>query len=190
MNPVVDASIRGIWTAVGILWGVTALSAKRAAKVESGRSRFAHLAVMSVALALLFWSKLQMGVLAWRVLPASDGWALAGLALTVAGAALALWARFQLGGNWSGSVTIKQGHTLVSSGPYAAVRHPIYSGLLLAALGTAIARGTLSGFVGFTIAFVGWLVKSRHEESVLSGEFGSEYEQYRRRVRALIPFVL
>lgn len=64
------------------------------------------------------------------------------------GLLLALWSRFVLGRNWSAAVTVKQGHSLVRNGPYAIVRHPIYSGFLLALLGTAIARGTVGAFIG------------------------------------------
>jgi protein-S-isoprenylcysteine O-methyltransferase Ste14 len=103
---------------------------------------------------------------------------------------VAIRARFQLGGNWSAIVAVKRGHTLVQTGPYAAVRHPIYAGLLLAMLGTAIGYGEAGGFLGVVVAFAGFLAKARSEEWFLLTEFGEDYREYRTRVRALIPFVL
>ncbi len=113
-----------------------------------------------------------------------------GFVLTVAGIALAIWARILLGTNWSGMVTLKEGHELIRKGPYAFVRHPIYSGLLLALLGTAIYMGRWEGFLGFAIAFATWFFKSRIEEKFMVDYFGDRYRGYRREVKALIPGLL
>jgi protein-S-isoprenylcysteine O-methyltransferase Ste14 len=94
-----------------------------------------------------------------------------------------------LGGNWSGRVTIKEGHTLEKRGPYAIVRHPIYSGLLLAVLGTAIAFREIRGLIAVALVFAMLLMKSRMEERFMMEEFGSVYRDYGRQVKALIPFV-
>jgi protein-S-isoprenylcysteine O-methyltransferase len=111
-----------------------------------------------------------------------------GLALTAAGCAFAIWARLLLGGNWSSSVTVKQDH--IRRGPYAIVRHPIYSGFLLGLLGTALALGELRGIAGLALASIGWHMKSRREEAFMTAEFGAEYTRYQCEVKALIPFVL
>ena len=123
-------------------------------------------------------------------MPDAPGARIIGLVLTSGGMFFTVWARLQLGSNWSGVVTIKQQHTLVVRGPYRLVRHPIYSGLLLAILGTAITYGRIRCFLGLGLAFASWLAKSRIEERFLIRQFGSAYEDYCRQVKALIPFVL
>jgi protein-S-isoprenylcysteine O-methyltransferase Ste14 len=107
--------------------------------------------------------------------------------LIVTGLTFAVWARFHLGKYWSGRITLKIDHRVIQTGPYARVRHPIYSGLILALLGTAISIGTLQAFFGFVFIFVSFLRKLTLEEHWLRSHFGTEYEIYQKRVRALIP---
>jgi protein-S-isoprenylcysteine O-methyltransferase Ste14 len=110
--------------------------------------------------------------------------------MVLAGAAFSVWARITLGRNWSGEVTFKQDHELIESGPYALARHPIYTGLIVMALGTAINYGYAIGFVlFFSICGAGWW-KAREEEQIMTKHFPDAYPDYKRRVRALIPFVL
>ena len=111
------------------------------------------------------------------------------LALTVAGVAIACWARHILGRNWSSVVQIKQDHELIEAGPYRRVRHPIYTGLLLALLGTAIGAGDWRGLLALLIVFVSFWNKYRHEERFLSEQFGQKYLDYMQRTKALIPGV-
>ncbi len=113
----------------------------------------------------------------------------AGLALVVAGIGFAIWARFYLGGNWSSTVTVKHDHTMVRSGPYGIVRHPIYTGLLLAILGTALSTGQVRGFLALVISFWGWKHKSLIEEGFMLEQFGKQYETYRREVKGLVPWI-
>jgi protein-S-isoprenylcysteine O-methyltransferase Ste14 len=118
-----------------------------------------------------------------------DGaYALAGVSL--AGLLLAWWARIYLGPLWSGSVVRKEGHHVVDTGPYAWVRHPIYSGLMLAIVATAAAQGTISGYLGAACIVIGFWLKARIEERLLSAELGADaYGAYRRRVPMLVPFL-
>jgi protein-S-isoprenylcysteine O-methyltransferase Ste14 len=125
-----------------------------------------------------------------RVLPDSIAIDLAGVLLTAAGIGVAIWARRYLGANWSVTPIVKRGHTLVQSGPYALVRHPIYSGCLLALFGSAAVAGEGRGFLGCALAFLVWWRKSKVEEELMRQEFGGGYDRYRARVKALIPFVL
>ena len=182
--------IQGLWIAVGIVWLAAALGAKQATRTQPVATRAAHLALMITAFGLLFCRRLEFGVLAWRVVPAEPALAWLGLVLTAAGCAIAIWARVLLGGNWSATVTVKQDHSLVRRGPYAVVRHPIYSGGLLGLLGTALALGELRGFLGLALAFAGWWNKSRIEERFMTEQFGNAYIEYEREVKALIPFLL
>jgi protein-S-isoprenylcysteine O-methyltransferase len=188
LNP--NHCIFGIWIAVGIVWLFAAMGQKRAARSEAAATRILHMALMIVAFGLLFSPRLSIGVLAWRVVPDAPAVEWVGLALTLAGCGIAVWARLLLGGNWSASVTVKEDHRLIRRGPYTVVRHPIYSGFLLGLLGTALALGQLRGFVGLVLAFLGWRMKSRIEEAFMIEQFGAEYRQYEREVKALIPFVL
>ncbi|HTU51330.1 MAG TPA: isoprenylcysteine carboxylmethyltransferase family protein, partial [Acidobacteriaceae bacterium] len=103
---------------------------------------------------------------------------------------LAIWARLALGGNWSSDVTVKMGHTLMTSGPYAYVRHPIYSGLLLTVLGTAIVFGEARCFLAFVLMLTGFWIKFHAEENFMEEEFGQQYSNYKQRVKALIPHVI
>jgi protein-S-isoprenylcysteine O-methyltransferase Ste14 len=110
--------------------------------------------------------------------------------IVVAGAAFTVWARITLGRNWSAEVTFKQDHELIESGPYALARHPIYTGLIVMALGTAINYGRAIGFaLFFSICGAVWW-KAREEERMMSRHFPSAYGEYKMRVRAIIPFVL
>ena len=178
------------WLALVIVWGAGAVSAKRNARVQPSASLALHSVLIIGGFALLFWRRLSIGLLAWRFLPDSASLAAAGFAITVLGIGIAIWARFFLGRNWSGVVTIKQDHHLIRRGPYALVRHPIYAGLILAMLGTALTLGELRGLIGLAFALTHWWTKSQIEERFLLEQFGAEYAQYRREVKALIPFVL
>jgi protein-S-isoprenylcysteine O-methyltransferase Ste14 len=110
--------------------------------------------------------------------------------IVLAGAAFTVWARITLGRNWSAEVTFKQDHELIESGPYALARHPIYTGLIVMALGTAINYGRATGFALFFSLCGGLWWKARQEEQIMSRHFPDTYAEYKTRVRAIIPFVL
>ena len=113
-----------------------------------------------------------------------------GAALTFAGFAFAIWARVWIAGNWSSNVTLKRDHELIVEGPYAFVRHPIYTGILLALIGTALAIGEWRAALGVVIACAAYWRKLKIEEAVMRRQFGEAYAQYAERVPALVPFVL
>ncbi|MGA8610399.1 MAG: isoprenylcysteine carboxylmethyltransferase family protein [Xanthobacteraceae bacterium] len=109
-------------------------------------------------------------------------------ALTLAGILFAWWARIHIGRLWSGSITRKQDHHVVDTGPYALVRHPIYMGLILALLATAVAQATANALAGAALLSVGFWLKARAEERFLTTELGADaYGAYRRRVPMLVP---
>ncbi|MBB3004576.1 protein-S-isoprenylcysteine O-methyltransferase Ste14 [Paraburkholderia tropica] len=110
-----------------------------------------------------------------------------GFAVLVAGLLFSVWARVHLGTNWSVSVTLKEGHELIRTGPYALVRHPIYTGCLIALAGSALIGETWRGAAGLVLIFASLAFKVRIEESWLTGHFGDAYARYRREVAALIP---
>jgi len=128
-----------------------------------------------------------LGLRLWPYPPLAVGWAM--VALTAAGVAFAWWARIYLGRLWSGSITRKEEHHVVDKGPYAIVRHPIYTGLLTAAVATTIATGTLHTVLGTVLLIVAYWMKAKLEERFLREELGPEaYDSYRRRVPMLVPF--
>jgi protein-S-isoprenylcysteine O-methyltransferase Ste14 len=135
---------------------------------------------------LLIWHVPQP-LLAKQLWPSAGIWLAVGLGIEAAGLAFAIWARRTLGKNWTARITTGGTQELVIRGPYKIVRHPIYSGLLFAILGTAIVIGQVRGFVGFLIVLIAVLIKLRREESALREYFGDTYEKYRRRVAPLIP---
>ena len=128
--------------------------------------------------------------LATQLLPYSLAQYWIGAAVATAGLAFSVWARVHLGKFWSGNVTLKPGHRLIRSGPYALVRHPIYTGILLAMLGTALALDQFRGVLALVIATQAFVRKLRIEEHWLTEELGSEYVQYRREVKALVPGII
>src|ERR1700693_1570296 len=190
MQPDLHVYIDRAWIVVGIVWLAGAAWTKRTAQAQSFGSRLLQQSLAGAAFVLLFSPKLALGPLAWRFVPDSAAIAYTGLALTIAGTGFAIWARAFLGRNWSANGTIKQDHQMIQSGPYAVVRHPIYSGFLLALLGSALALGEVRGLLSFTLAFLTWWLKSRLEENFMPQRFGCEYTAYKRRVKALIPFVI
>lgn len=122
----------------------------------------------------------------WNV-GVGSGYALA--ALTLAGILFAWWARIHLGCLWSAAITRKEDHRVVDSGPYALVRHPIYSGLIAAIAATAAAEGTPDALLGAALVACGLWLKARIEERFLTAELGADYRRYRRRVPMLLPFL-
>jgi len=189
MQPAVLQYINTVWGLVAIYWVVGMVLAKPAIKSESLLSSTIHI-VLGCAAVLLVWEPATgRGFLGHRLVSTADWTAWLGLAVTIGGCAFAVWARAILGSNWSSLVTVKQDHELILRGPYAVVRHPIYSGLLLALTGTAIAVGEIRAFIGLGLAFMGFLLKSAAEEKFMREEFSTEYARYSQRVRRLIPFV-
>lgn len=180
-----DLFIAFCWFVFFLVWAVTAFSVKRTVERSMG---WARLLALMIAI-MLFGTLLRFGGM-WRPLWARTVWtgALAAL-LTAAGLAVAVWARFVLGRNWSGTITFKENHELIMRGPYAHVRHPIYSGLLLMLLGTAVESARLRAFLMLAVVLVVLRLKAHYEEALMIRHFPEAYPEYRRRVKALIPGV-
>ena len=178
----------GCW-GVGIaFWILSAFSVKRTGEQPPLRQRLFYFVLTAGAAILLNRSA---RIINWNraVLPHTVVTGILGDFLLFVGLFIAIWARITLGGNWSASVTLKENHELIQRGPYRVVRHPIYSGLLLMILGTAILIGQVGGFVVLAFCSCGLWVKLRREEALLTKHL-PEYSEYMRRTRALVPFVL
>lgn len=188
----VEHWIAYLWLAFIVIWWLAAFASKRSVQRQSSGSRLLQSGIVLIGLVLLFnlGHAFTRGWPARLAVPRTNAWITAGVALTVAGMLFSIWARAILGSNWSGRVTIKQDHQLILRGPYALVRHPIYTGMLAALLGTAVVYGAVRCFVGLVICGIGLWLKSQTEEHFMMQQFGEQYAQYRQRVRALVPFVL
>jgi len=112
-----------------------------------------------------------------------------GTVFAITGVAFAIWSRQSLRNNWSGEVAITEGQQFIRTCPYAIVRHPIYAGMLLALLGTALVSSTVGGLLGFILAIISLWQKASIEEQFLIVEFGEQYAKYQREVKFLIPFL-
>ena len=179
-----------LWLSWGAYWLISSRQVKDFARRETRASRLSHIVPLVVAALLLWLPRLPLPVLDVRFLPRTAGAFWVGAAMTAAGLAFAVWARTHLGRNWSGVVTIKVEHELVTSGPYRIVRHPIYTGLLLAFLGSAVAQGQWRGLLAIAWVSVALWRKLRLEETWMLEQFGQRYETYRARATALVPFLL
>jgi protein-S-isoprenylcysteine O-methyltransferase Ste14 len=182
--------ITGAWTLIALFWLISALRSKAVALREPALSRLLHIALLAAACFLLTDARIGIGFLARRFSGDEQWTDLAGVLLTITGCGFAIWARACLGSNWSATVTVKQDHELIRSGPYALVRHPIYSGLLLATAGTALVVGEVRAAIAFAIVFAALLVKAGREERFMTQQFGGEYLRYSSEVKRLVPFVL
>jgi protein-S-isoprenylcysteine O-methyltransferase Ste14 len=180
-----------IWVAWLIYWVVRSRDVKSTARRESFGSRLSYIAPIILAAILLFPSKFPIAALNTRFLPIGEweAWAAIGAALALGGLAFTVWARVHLGRNWSGTVTVKEDHELITTGPYGWVRHPIYSGLLVAFIGQAIARSEIRGLIAAALVFISFWWKSRIEERWMAEQFGARYRAYSQHTAALIPYL-
>jgi protein-S-isoprenylcysteine O-methyltransferase Ste14 len=176
------------WGVFCVIWLLAAFWTKRSVYREGAAQRLRYVVPMLLGGYLLFKGNRQP--LNHRVIPHLEALAWIGLVLCVAGLVVCIWARFTLGRNWSGVVTLKGGHELITRGPYAWVRHPIYTGLLAMFVGTVIVFGQIAGIIAVPLVFFGIWIKLRYEEKLMLQKFPEEYAAYQQRVRRLIPFVL
>jgi len=175
------------WYALLAYWAFSALRLKRIRVSEDPGGRLLHIGMMVLVFMLLYSPRLGLSFLGWRFVPDNALVRSSGIFLTFAGAAVAIWARYSLGQYWSGRVSLKVDHQLIRFGPYAHVRHPIYSGLLLAMAGTALVVGEWRAVLGVLLGLVEFSRKAAKEESFLATEFGDQYQEYRRQAGFLTP---
>jgi protein-S-isoprenylcysteine O-methyltransferase Ste14 len=178
-----------MWSAWALYWIISARNAKRTVRRESLASRVSHVLPLVIGIVLVALPHIPSPLFDTRILPRTLATYWSGVTLVFLGLAFAVWARRHIGSNWSGTVTVKENHALVCTGPYAWVRHPIYTGLLAAILGTAIARGELRGVWALALCTAAFVSKLRTEERWMREVFGEEYGRYRAAVPALIPLL-
>jgi protein-S-isoprenylcysteine O-methyltransferase Ste14 len=177
------------WLLFFAWWLWRAFGTARTVDKEARGSRLVFVVCMMGGVALLT-ARLDGSPLGQELWPRPLPVLLAALAIEWLGVAFAIWAREALGKLWSGSVTLKEGHRVVRSGPYRLVRHPIYTGMLTGLSGLGLARGNVAALVALALVVGALRYKIAVEERLLEAHFGEEYRDYRQHVRALIPFVL
>jgi protein-S-isoprenylcysteine O-methyltransferase Ste14 len=176
-----------LWLAWVFYWKISSFGVKAVTRRESIVQRLSHFLPLWVAI-ILFW------------LPAPSPWSetvfhrglplsLLGILLVMAGLFFSVWARLVLAGNWSATVTIKRDHELIQTGPYRWVRHPIYSGLLIAVLGTVLIQDRWLGLVSLALVSLAFWFKLRREEAWMMEVFGERYARYRAHTARLFPYL-
>lgn len=173
--------------ACGLYFAASWLRVKPTRIEEEPNSRILRYAVQIFAALLIFTPRFRMGLLGERFLPQSLWIQLFGIALTAIGMAFTIWARYSLGKFFSADVILKQEHRLIRSGPYAIVRHPIYTGITVALAGTAFVVGEWRGVLAFVLVLATHVVKARQEEALMAAQFGDEYRLYRQNSGFLVP---
>lgn len=175
------------WSLLLFVWLALWVGMKRAKRLETPWEMLQHALPVIFGFWLLFGSLGNWGWLNYRLLPNVPATWITGLALTACGVGLGIWARLTLGANWSGVVTLKKDHELICTGLYRWIRHPIYSGILLAMIGTALIKGHLRGWLGFAVVLATFYFKARREEDFLRQEFGQGFEEHARNTGMFLP---
>lgn len=178
-----------LWMTLGTVWLVMWFGMKKAKKVETPWEMAKHGLPVMLGFWLLYEKSWNWSWLNLKLFPAVPAVWWIGLALTAIGVAISIWARLTLGANWSGVVTLKKGHRLIRKGLYRWIRHPIYTGILIGFIGTALIKGHLRGWIGFLIVWAAFYFKARREENFLRQEFGDGFEEHARHTGMFLPRV-
>jgi protein-S-isoprenylcysteine O-methyltransferase Ste14 len=178
-----------LWIVFFAYWQIKAAKTKATQRLEPAASRILRVLIFLIAIILLSTTRIPLLWLYVQLWPAGLWPFWLGAAVTVAGLLFAVWARGYLGSNWSRSVTIKHGHELIVTGPYAIVRHPIYTGVLTGFLGMAIAISQVRGLIVFVLIFFALWAKLRLEERWMRSQFGETYSSYAHQTAALVPYL-
>lgn len=179
-----------VWIAFMVYWIIASANVKATRRLEPLPLRILRSVLFLAAIALLMFNQIPIPWLYRQFLPFNYWTFYGGAVVTVAGLLFAIWARVYIGSNWSRSVTIKEDHELITGGPYALVRHPIYTGILTGFLGTALALTEYRGLLAFVLIFLALWFKLRLEEKWMRIQFGDAYADYSHRTAALVPGIL
>jgi protein-S-isoprenylcysteine O-methyltransferase Ste14 len=175
------------WYAMLLYWGINFRTVKKTKIPEDAAARSQHVLFMIAAVALMFTDYLRIGPLAHRFVLQKVWIHYVAILLTCCGVAVAIVARYILGQYWSARIEVKLDHRLIHSGPYSLVRHPIYTGIILAGAGTALFIGEWRAVLAVGLATLGFAIKAQKEESLMTSEFGDLYRDYARRTGFLLP---
>lgn len=185
VNP--GSVIRAAWLVFLLYWIAAGFRVNQIREGEHRARGLARLAVAALVFLLLWNGGVRTGLLGRRFVPTHLWLYDLAAALTCAGIGFAIWARYHIGRYWSRSVALKVGHALIGTGPYARIRHPIYTGILLALAGTALAVGTYGALLAFALLLAELTWKSKREEALLAREFGPAFDEHRHRTGFYFP---
>lgn len=180
MDVALTTVVLWVWGVFWIYWLIAAVGAKQS--VRTSRFRPPGLVILVAFVVLRLFTKGSLAV-------SSPILQVVGLILFASGLGLAVWARIYLGQNWGMPMTERTEPELVTTGPYRFVRHPIYSGLLLALLGTALATN-LYWLIALAVLGAYFTYSATVEERLMTTSFRGEYASYKAHTKMLIPFVL
>jgi protein-S-isoprenylcysteine O-methyltransferase Ste14 len=175
------------WIVFLLYWIVSAIRTRETVQRESFASRYAILLIEIAGFVLLFRHSAGVGFLGERFMHRTLASAIVGSILTWMGIGLAIWARYHLAEYWSARITIKADHQLIRTGPYARLRHPIYSGLILAAIGSAVVIDEWRCVLGVCLILTGYCIKARKEEAMLTQQFGEAFREHQKHAGFLMP---
>jgi protein-S-isoprenylcysteine O-methyltransferase Ste14 len=186
---IVEVSIISCWVIWLLYWIISSAFQKRVAEKSSHANNIFQWLVMIIAIIFLVRYDLfsSFSIVIVRQSLAVD---IISVSLCVIGLIIEIWARTVLAGNWSARVVLKKDHELIQEGPYSVIRHPIYTGFLVIFFGTALAAGRIGGLIGLVILFIGLWIKLKQEERLMIKHFGKKYIDYKKRTKALIPYIL
>jgi protein-S-isoprenylcysteine O-methyltransferase Ste14 len=176
-----------LWAGWIIYWIASSQFVLKTKKYETWQ-RFQHTVPTTIGIVTIFFGP-ESDVFDWGPLYDIPLVAWLGVLVTGAGHVFSIWARIHLGKYWSGTVALKHDHKIVDTGPYHLVRHPIYTGLLSSAFGSAMAAGTKEAFFGIAVMIVGYVIKWKREEKIMLEEFGPAYADYMKRTKVIIPYL-
>lgn len=180
----------GLWVAWFAYWGISALGRPKPSRFDKGPSFLAYRGANLTAILLLLVPRFRDTLINTPIFEPTTAVMIVGLALTVSGLMISVWARWHLGAQWTGRVGVREGHQLVRSGPYRFVRHPIYSGLLLAFVGSALIYADWRALIAIGLMAAALAFKLQREERWMREHFAADYQAYHRQVAAIIPGVL
>lgn len=178
--------IIGFWIAFYLFWLISAIGVKKAVSGNLAWRRGIPIRLLLV-LVVAVVARL-LGIRNISVPTRSTPMAIAGLVICLVGFGLAVWARRHLGKNWGVPMSLKQGHELVTTGPYQVIRHPIYTGILTAMLGSSLVAGWF-WIVLFLVAASFFVYSAKTEERLMLQQFPETYPEYKRRTDSLIPYI-
>jgi protein-S-isoprenylcysteine O-methyltransferase Ste14 len=177
------------WVAAAAYEGASRRAKKNLSTQSLGSNLAQRLCLWAGWFLVLVEFQQSIVLLGFRILPSSPYFSYTGLIISLLGIGFAIWARIYLGSNWSDTIALKKGQTLVTRGPYSIVRHPIYSGITLAIVGGAISAGDFAGLVGIALAVAFSLMRVRKENALMIETFGEDYQEYSERVKGYVPGV-
>lgn len=187
MVKIAPVLIVACWIVFGIYWLISAWGTKKTAERQKWTDKIAY--QVPTVLGVLLLRPIPRRHIHSSIIVHNPAVLTIAVTLCVLGLLGAIWSRRTIAKNWSGEVVFKEEHELVERGPYRWVRHPIYTSILLMALGSALMLCRWTSFAGFLLMAVGFLIKLRQEEALLLRHFPREYSAYKSRVKTLIPFV-